>query len=117
MLVPVNDVSVLYGVYLLITLGCTYYVIYDWKKRESSKKEWSKWNEVWPKIFAFIIVALLFLFQNVARHDWSYEASAHKTLNNIMDEWEKGNKKEVIEFINHHALAQKPWNPSSDYSE
>ncbi len=112
---PVQGAGLLYGVYLLLTLGCTFYVIYEWKKKERLTKPWSKWNENWPKLFTVAIVIGLWLFQDHYNREMSYEASAYNTLNNLFNAWEAGDKEKVINFFIKYEGNEKPWNPEPEY--
>lgn len=113
-----HDLSVLYGIYLLFTLGCTYYVIYKWQKENGAKsdKQSSQWQENKPKMCAFLVVACLFWFQDRYRHHYSFEASAQKTLTNLFSAWEVGNKGQVIKTFEKYEGAVKPWNPPAEDS-
>lgn len=113
---PVESDGVLYGIYLLFTLGCSYYVIYKCQKQNcyKSNKPNSQWQKNKPAICGLLVVICLFWYQDRYRHQYSSEAIAKNTLNNLFSAWEEGNKKQVIKTFDDYDGLVKPWD-TQDY--
>ncbi len=105
----------LYGFYLLITLGCIYYVLerYISKQWIDSKDNLSfsqqRRRQIFIRIVAFFVIFSAWYFQNEYRHKYSREAQAMKMFDKLLNDWEDGKKKEVIQKLEHMSLEERSW--------
>ena|SRR3990172_4405511 len=113
----------LYGIYLLATLGCTYYVLHkyfykEWRPKEGSSSS-SKilWAERKAKVVAFMIVLVAWWLQDAYRHKYSSEAIAMKTINALLDQWEAGEKNKVIKELDYLSISVRPWDSEDNWDE
>jgi hypothetical protein len=113
-----------YGVYLLFTLGCTFYAIYRWCSKTPTVpvgKEVTYAEKIRierkAKAIAFLIVAALYWFQDGDRHRWSPEAEAMKAFDKLLDQWEAGQKSAVMSQLDQLSNAERPWHAVADTSE
>lgn len=112
--------ELLYGSYLLATLGCTYYVLYNhfsqkWKPKEdeTSFKKTILANRK-AKIAALAIVLVAWYLQDAYRHRYSPEAVAMKKIDTLLDQWQAEGKGEVIEELDALSTSGRPWEYQDD---
>lgn len=107
----------IYGFYLAFTLGCSYYVIAKhlenrWKNAADPDTLSSIISrhkiEKKAKVSAFIIIAIIFWWQDDYRHHLSPEAKATKALEDLVDGWESGQKGLVLKKLEELSVS-RPW--------
>jgi len=106
--------GLLYGAYLLATLGCTYYVLAKyfsqrWTINDSAPLKNSYLSDGKAKISAFAIVVIAWWLQDAYRHRYSPEAIAMKQIDTLLDEWQAGEKGKVMKVLDSLSSSMRPW--------
>lgn len=102
----ISEMVGLYGFYLVITLGCTFYALLALLPSLG-------WRAKVVKPLAAVIVVGLFWFQGTYRHQWSAEAYAMNQFEKMLILWET-NKAEAMERMDYMARSERPWAPYDD---
>lgn len=111
----------LYGLFLLVTLACTYHVLYKyfldkWKPVSDDRKSIFKLikAERFASLTAFIIVATAWWFHNVYHHTYSSEAIAKQTIEKLISKWEVGDKSYVTDELDWLSKSIAPWEATDE---
>jgi hypothetical protein len=67
------------------------------------------WANRKAKIVAFLIVLGAWWFQNEYRHNYSIEAKAMHQFDELLNKWQAGKKKIVINELNLLSDSERPW--------
>ena len=106
--------GLLYGAYLLATLGCTYYVLANYLSQgrtinDSASLKKSYLSDRNAKISALAIVVIAWWLQDTYRHRYSPEAIAMKQIDTLLDEWQAGERDKVTKALDSLSSSMRPW--------
>lgn len=104
------ELGTVYGAYLLLTLGCTFYVLRKWFERQDG------WVKRAALPLALLIMGGLFWYQNWYRGKKSPEAVAMHMFERVLVRWEF-DKAAMIQELNYLATSERPWEATNPYED